>query len=60
MIKMDIKRHFLNISFTATKVMKNNELQKFEEKKFPSGGRVVGRSNRLTPTGEREGVRKIF
>jgi hypothetical protein len=57
---MNIKSRFLNISFTATKVMKNNELQKFEEKKFPSGGRVVGRSNRLTPTAEREGVRNVF
>jgi len=30
--------------------MKNNQLQKYEEKKLPSWGRVVGRSNRLTPT----------
>ena len=38
--------------------MKNNQLQKNSGKSLSSGGRVVGRSNRLTPTAEREEVRQ--
>ena len=32
--------------------MKNNQLQKNKRKSLSSGGRVVGRSNRLTPTAD--------
>ena len=41
-------------------ILYNAEYKYVKHFVFSAGGRVVGRSNRLTPTGEREEVRRFF